>query len=150
MIPLPLGGPDDIATMYTDASKTGWGAILFYRGRAHVLAGSWSQAERLQSINILELTAIRNALTLLDVDRVCPHADTENPLKIRLLIDNTSALTWFANTRSRVYRANEILKQIADQLGTGRHKYRVVEAHYVESSLNRADGISRIQWTQAI
>ena len=68
------------ATLYTDASKTGWGAVL--DGRKTF--GGWNEIEKEQHINYLELKAVYFGLRSLCNNRNHDH--------VRLMIDNTTAV----------------------------------------------------------
>ncbi|CAM4649880.1 unnamed protein product [Leuciscus chuanchicus] len=54
-----LGTSSGVRMVSTDASNSGWGALL--EGRP--LFGLWSKREKLQHINCLEMLAVHNALT---------------------------------------------------------------------------------------
>ena len=67
--------------LQTDASTSGWGAYIGNR----VLQGQWSDAERLQHINLLEMKAV--LLACHSLSRLIQHKT------VLCLIDNTTAVT---------------------------------------------------------
>ncbi|XP_059615632.1 uncharacterized protein LOC132261098 [Phlebotomus argentipes] len=78
----PIRNPHYDLTIFTDASKSGWGAA--YKGeRAH---GSWKEEEKDLSINFLELTAAFFGLKC--------FADRYKDSQILLRIDNTTAISY--------------------------------------------------------
>lgn len=70
-------------TIYTDASKTGWGAYIENNEKTH---GWWSNSESKENINFLELKAIYYALKSLG-------RNFKN-LNILLRVDNTTAISY--------------------------------------------------------
>ena len=78
--------------LYTDASDVGWGATI--AGGA-ATAGIWSQSESLKHINVLELLAIKLALSSL--------LNVRTGIHVQILCDNTTAanyITAMGGTRS--------------------------------------------------
>lgn len=78
----PIRYPAFDLEIFTDASKTGWGAACNGE-RAH---GFWSKSEKLESINVLELTAVFFGLKC--------FAKNKKDCQILLRIDNTTAISY--------------------------------------------------------
>ena len=73
-------------SLYTDASKSGWGAALVRSGKVvQQSSGKWSCSESLQHINILELTAVKFGLLSLE---------SFLSKEINVYSDNTSAISY--------------------------------------------------------
>lgn len=84
------------AVLYTDASKTGWGAVL----EDTKTSGGWTEFEKDQHINYLELKAVYFGLKALCAKSKCKH--------IRLMSDNTTAVHNINNMgtiKSKLYNA---------------------------------------------
>ena len=99
--PLPVA-----LTIYTDASKSGWGATC----GSISTSGYWLEQEWLDAdINVLELTAAKFAL--FSFEKEINHAVSDGVLcdrhphtHLRLMLDNTTAIAYinhFGGTRSR-------------------------------------------------
>jgi hypothetical protein len=119
-------------TLYTDASDTGWGVVVFY-----VQDGTETQAESQESINVRELRALRIGLRIL-VDVF--NASAKSPIVVSAFIDNTSALQWYKKGHSRSFVANGVLNDCQREFD------RVVVIRflqYVASAANFADAPSR-------
>ena len=71
------------AVLYTDASKTGWGAQI---EQGINTCGIWSKSESTRHINYLELSAVDLALSSLFNNRSDIH--------IRVMSDNTTAVSY--------------------------------------------------------
>ena len=54
----PFTPPAPSMTIFTDASNTGWGAVL----KSNQIQGSWGEKEKGRHINILEMQAVQNTL----------------------------------------------------------------------------------------
>ncbi|CAM4558259.1 unnamed protein product [Leuciscus chuanchicus] len=76
-----LGTSSRVRMVSTDASTSGWGALL--EGRPFF--GLWSEREKLQHINCLEMLAVHNALT-----RFCPHIKDQH---VVVRLDNTAVVS---------------------------------------------------------
>lgn len=120
-------------TLFTDASLSGWGAYLITDdGEVRIIADSWQQGVT-RHINILEIWAVRNALT--------KFADTLKGCKVQLFIDNTTALTAVEKQRSRCFILNQValdIQDIAVQFDLD------ITVEYVPSADNLADAPSRM------
>ena len=72
---VPLDIPSPTATLYTDASSTGWGAYL----AGQTLSGEWSGDHLLEHINVLEMRAVLLAIegfrTSLQGQMICLATD---------------------------------------------------------------------------
>ena len=91
-------------TIFTDASKIGWGAKL-ENGRS--TGGIWSKNESANHINALELLAVKFSLMSLLHERHNTH--------IRIMSDNTTAVTYINEMGGcKSHQCNEIAKEIWD------------------------------------
>lgn len=122
------------ATLYTDASLSGWGAVLFINNSVHVLADSWSpHLAPSRHINELEAWAIRNALQGFE------HFLANS--SITLFVDNTTCVTALQRGLSRNFIVNTVAGW-ADQFC---HRLSArINVSYIASSENLADAPSRI------
>lgn len=117
--------------IYTDASKSGWGAVCDVR-RAH---GAWSAKERELHINYLELLAAFLGLKSL--------ANNEVNCLILLRIDNTTAISYI-NRMGGIQFSH--LNNIARQIWQWCEKRNIyIFASYVNTKENRADPESRVK-----
>ena len=126
--------PPISAKLYTDASGTGMGAVLLLDdGTSRIYARPWSLREQKLHINILEATAVYEALSHLDL-----------PQSFDLLVDNTTVIYTVKKTRSRSFLLNKIIQRITLHQKFG----SIASITYVESKNNWADGPSR--WFEEI
>ena len=87
-------------TIYTDASKLGWGA----KDHIQSTGGQWTSDEIIKHINVLELKAAFFGISALK-DKKYKHA--------RIMIDNTTAVAYINKMGGTVSQeCNEIAKQI--------------------------------------
>ncbi len=130
---------DETATMYTDASESGWGVVIldFLHQPIRIFAGAWSQEERRQHINHLELRALRIGGRLL---REIPRPN-QTAVGLNVFVDNTTALSWAKRSRAPNFSANQLALQINDELE--RANIRLISINYVQSAFNIADEPSR-------
>ena len=82
---VPLAPPSPIATMYTDASSVGWGAVF----QTHSAAGEWDPQQAREHINILEMRAV--LLALIALAEYLRHKD------IVLASDNSTVVAYLRN-----------------------------------------------------
>ncbi|XP_018375483.1 PREDICTED: uncharacterized protein LOC108769154 [Trachymyrmex cornetzi] len=88
-------------TIYTDASMTGWGAVL----GSKKIHGFWNKTEREQHINFLELKAIQLALKNFEIE-----LGNSNVL---LKVDNTTAISYINKMGGVKYQKfNHLAKEI--------------------------------------
>ena len=126
----------DVAfTLFTDASLTGYGAVLIDNStqKIHITAGMWFAPE---NIAVLEARALHHGLTLLE-----GIGDRAQNARVDVFIDNTTVLYSYQKRISRNFLINSILLRcfaiIADiQLH--------VNLAYVKSEDNIADDPSRL------
>jgi hypothetical protein len=86
-LPRPWTGPPQRATITTDASPKGWGAVLNQGEQQSFAYGRWSVLQRTMTSNAKELTAVRMAL-----QRWRRQLDTLAPLQVALESDNTTTV----------------------------------------------------------
>ena len=92
------GEPDQV--LFTDASTEGWGAHV----GAQATGGRWTQGEKEQHINVLELKAIEFALKSL--------CDSNQTL-VKVFTDNTTALAYVRNQGGvKSPQCNEVAQDI--------------------------------------
>lgn len=80
-----IGHPKPDVVINTDASKVGWGAKV---SQGEETAGIWSKSESANHINILELLAIRFALSSLLSSKCSIH--------VKIMCDNTTAVNYIS------------------------------------------------------
>ncbi|XDV17738.1 hypothetical protein PO909_023557 [Leuciscus waleckii] len=117
-----LGTSPSVRVVSTDASTSGWGALL--EGRPFF--GQWSEREKLLHINCLEMLAVDNALT-----RFCPQIRGHHVL---VRSDNMSVVVYInhqGGIRSRtLHRLTERL------LVWAQHNLRSLRAAHMPGHLN--------------
>jgi hypothetical protein len=129
---------DATTTIYTDASESGWGVVIldFKNRPMRIFAGRWTRTEASESINMLELRAVRIAIRILNKLK-----SSEETIAVDFMIDNTSARCWAIKARAKRFCANELALQIHDEL---KHSHiQMKSINYVKSDQNIADGPSR-------
>jgi hypothetical protein len=121
------------ASLFTDSSSEGFGAILFTAlGRTEILAGSWNA--RLVERHINE----KEALCLLRALKVMDFSDVNN---IVVWIDNTTALFSIRKGDSRSFPISRIVTRIwANPVWP-----KITRIEYINTKLNLADLPSRLQ-----
>lgn len=129
--PSPQG--DKGAVLYTDASTSGLGALLFFAtGEISILARQWTETERARHININEAVALHEALSTFKPQlREVTHIDVR--------IDNTTVQAALRNSHSRSYWLNNWVLHILRSA----QWQKVRSVAYVKSASNLADLPSR-------
>lgn len=130
------GGHQPMNVMYTDASKSGWGAIIFMGTAVHIAAGPWQAAES-RPIHLLEAHAVQLAL-----GAFAPRLVVDpNPITIN--IDNTTVIGALVARRSRQYLLNCFIRRIRE------HPVfpKIAIIQYVHTKMNKADVFSRLYET---
>eukprot|EP00744_Colponema_vietnamica_P002292 GILI01003623.1.p1 GENE.GILI01003623.1~~GILI01003623.1.p1 ORF type:complete len:807 (-),score=18.69 GILI01003623.1:623-2758(-) len=128
-----LSTPHAHVTLFTDASKEGWGAVFVDDiNRMRVIGSRWSNLEKQNHINILEGEAVHRAINQLDL---VEHFGKE----IRLYVDNTSVQQSMSkgNTRS------DNLAPVIDRCVSVLQNFSTVRIGYITSKDNPADFASR-------
>lgn len=113
-------------TLVTDASSSGWGAIL-YADEVCVAAGPWSTSLLGKDIAVLEMLAVQWGWQRLVAHKV------QQDVRIHLVIDNTTVINVLKNGRSRGFLLNAIARSMP----------QFASVRYVTSKDNTADGLSR-------
>lgn len=121
------------AALFTDASKYGFGFVLFYNGHVQSWGGRWPQHYAAWPIVELEALALLLALRLLRLDESNIHFD--------MFVDNTSVIGVLHKRRSPSYFLNLIVVALSDLLRSKNWVIRNVQ--YVTSETNIADPPSR-------
>ena len=123
-------------TIYTDASLSGFGGVIFGRGDEPdiVIAGTWGKCS--DHINVLEMRAVREVLA---------RWENAGPATVKLYVDNTSVLGQLRRGAARNFKANEELVRI--RRIASRKNIEIVEIAYVLSLENPADSPSRANRT---
>jgi len=131
--------PEAHATMYTDASDSGWGVVILDFGSRpiRVFAGQWSPEERRMHINVKELSALRIGIRTLSTLK----AKQEDVVGIRIFVDNTTARAWAIRKRAPNFLANTIAGDIGAEAELS--NIRITSIEYVKSERNIADKPSR-------
>ena len=126
----PIHQKEPSSTLTSDASGTGWGAVL----QDKTVKGKWTSSEMKDHINIKELKAIKLGLMILakDITNSC----------ILVQSDNTTALAYIKNRGgTRVTELNKLTREIwmwALQRGI------YLKTQFIPGTLNKqADALSR-------
>jgi hypothetical protein len=120
------------ATLFTDASLGGFGAVLFGSSGTYIFAGKWEPSETSLHIHILEAKALRLAMQHFELSIMdCGH--------IQVFIDNTSLLFALRRTHSNSFILNNEIRKIFGCIAF----QCVGSVQYVPSAFNAADGPSR-------
>lgn len=131
--PDPVHNRDLSATIFTDASNTGLGVVLFSQtGEIAITARRWSSSEQALNINVKEALALRYALHSLDLKKYG---------SLEIFIDNTAALGALRKTHSGSWELNAQVLAIMEAPDWP----KVSAISYVKSALNHADLPSRLQ-----
>jgi hypothetical protein len=134
-----------VATLTTDASASGFGAVFRCGDIMRITCGKWNAENAQLHINLKELMAVRFGVE--DMMRACCGQGQLSPSSTRLniVVDNTSVIGRINNTMGnklpnrsyQAYREVERIKVIARQFA---------ECHttYIKSASNEADYWSRV------
>lgn len=130
--------PSTSATMYTDASESGWGIVIVdYAPRPiRIFGGRWSSSEAKLHINTLELRAVRIGLRIL--------SQLKSPFEsiaLQLFVDNTTARAWTRRGRAKQWQANQLAVHLCEHASS--NGIQLASVDYVRSHQNLADGPSR-------
>ena len=135
-----------VATLITDASLHGWGAILVSpRQQIFVAGAQWKEPKTAAQINELEGMALSNALGEFRV-----AFDGIDANFLRVVVDNTSVQHALRRTCTSSEAMAMALQPAVDIVENLQWPLTV---EYVESARNPADSISRgaePQWAQAL
>ena len=103
--------PNAHVTMFTDASLSGWGVVIFNYSDVpiRIFAGKWSETEKRESINVLELRALR-----IGVRTLASIKSSDEVLSVQTFIDNTSAMSWVKRKRAARYSTNQLALEVDD------------------------------------
>lgn len=128
--PIPITPPDPVRTIFTDASKEGWGGHM----ENLTASGKWSQSERLLHINRLELEAV--ALVLERFSENLPEGH------ILIRSDNTTVVALINNQGGT--HAPILSQRVEEILLWALQKNLLLSAKHVAGSNNiMADLLSR-------
>lgn len=121
--------------LYTDASESGFGAVLFQTdGEVFKLSGRWSPLEASRRIEELEALAVTRALLF--------FGESLRNGQLTLRVDNTSVLHSVRKGYSRSYNLDKHIQETLRCLKD--LQVDVVSVDYVPSAQNLADGPSRV------
>lgn len=134
--------PSEI-TLFSDASKDGFGAVLFQTGSGgyeefgkkeatEVFAGTWTDEERNLRIHILEARALAAAL-----QHFKPLLRNK---VVQAYVDNTSVLQSWRKTHSKSLSLNLEMQRVQEAASEANI---TLQAEYVPTKHNLADGPSR-------
>lgn len=135
---------DETILICTDASLTGWGAIVFYKHESWAFGDAWTGttanviANKTASINWLELHTVMLTLQQLGVS----HPQLCAKRHIRLLVDNTAAMHCLRKNESKSFFMNKTVGDIDKWLQA--HDCAFAQVAYVNTKRNPADYFSRI------
>lgn len=130
--------PSTTATMYTDASETGWGVVVLnFKDRPiRIFAGAWTEKEAKQSINVLELRALR-----IGIRKLADTKAASDTVALHGFIDNTTARAWALKRRAPKWSANALTLELHDEMEKA--GIQLASLEYVKSADNFADRPSR-------
>ena len=117
------------ATLFIDASKSGWGGILNRRACVH---GIWTKAQSAQHITYLELLGVFRSVAAL-----LPRLKRRRCL---LFVDNMAVVYIIRNFSSR---APLLMALLRDLCGMCENANTILECHWVPTDRNPADEPSR-------
>lgn len=122
------------AVLYTDASTSGWGAVLFTPEGVYIIGEPWPASFNVQNnINELELRAL-----ILAMDRFSHHLSGRS---VHIYIDNTTALAVVARGRSKSFTLSMLVERLNDKLA--RWNVDIDGLDWIASEMNPADSPSR-------
>lgn len=98
----PITRKDPTLTLYSDSSKTGWGGVNVTHN-THT-NGLWSEQEKLEHINILELKAALLTIKALAAEMQNAH--------IQIFMDNTVAISYVNKFGGKMSALHSIAKEI--------------------------------------
>ena len=132
--PIPSPNGRKSFTLWTDASRVGWGAVLIDNNtqQTWVVASRWSKTELQMHINVLEAIAVEKALqrfTEIDGAAIFPR------------IDNTSVVHSVRKGYSKSEELNEVIRRVQEICV--KRKILFAAPQYVRSADNLADSWSR-------
>jgi hypothetical protein len=122
---------------YTDASLTGWGAVIFDGPHTTILAGRWSDVEAKLHINQLEMIAIQRFAQQYEPMDSQPDV----PRYVWLYVDNTSAGSWARKRKAKAFRPSKLIMSL-EHIKLKRNLI-FERVDYVASGNNPADAPSR-------
>ena len=119
-------------TMFTDASLSGFGAVLVSdKGDVQTFSGRWADLAVSGDINYLEMRALTLAA------RHWPHLSKSRSLQI--VMDNSSCLSTLKKGSAYSFNLNKALREALGALPSA----VPITIAYISSSLNPADALSR-------
>lgn len=129
----PRSGSRGSVTIYTDASKKGWGAVLFTQCGEMKVAGAPWQGDDVYEVNKMETKAVVNAFAAFQA--VIPDG-----VLVDLRVDNTSVEAAVNKQNTKSEGMALALREAVDDALRRRWKVR---ARYINTRDNPADPISR-------
>jgi hypothetical protein len=132
---VPEAGEERVATLFTDASIVGWGAILVLPTQQLSAAGDrWHSTYTSDDINHLEAWAVCYAVEDFS-DKIMEACNV-----LRVVVDNTSVRSSIISGSSKSEQLAEAVSACIDRL---KALQMPVTVEYISSKLNPADGVSR-------
>jgi len=126
----------EAATLFTDASLDGWGAVLcLSSGEVHATGERWTNEETTLDISVLECFGVRNG-----IEAFYDNLVSVGRLEIR--VDNSSTEAGLRRGVARAENLNAALGLVLDTLAKELPSCRV-SVGYVPTKDNPADGPSR-------
>ena len=125
--------PAQPATLFVDASTTGWGGLLTHSGRVYSIGHRWTEPHTHREINTLEVRA-----ALLAIQHFLPQLQD---VPIILKSDNTTALATLRHRRSHNFQRNQIVSSLFRTLRSCRSS--LLSCEYISTHENPADPLSR-------
>jgi len=131
-----LPDTDSSFILCTDASLTGWGAVLFnmISGEINALGGKWTRTYEPKDINTLEMRAVEEGAGAF---RDILNSKSINGLD--LLVDNTSTMYTLRKGHSSKYDLNAALRRTLRSLPPSLS----IRVGYIDTAHNPADSLSR-------
>lgn len=131
--PVAAGQPP---VLYTDASKSGWGAVFQQADCCKTLAGRWRRDQTVLPIHVLELQAVLSSITTLWSSTGPPSCRL-----VHLFTDSTAVFFMLRRWTTRDLKCLPLLQAVSEQLFRLQLQLTV---SWVPSDCNPADRPSRL------
>lgn len=103
--------------LVTDASVTGFGGALFFRGRVETYSGRWPTTRRCDDINALEMSAVEKCASHFQgILAQIYEAESANPPSLVVLVDNSSTMHVLRKGHAREFEFNEATEKALSAL----------------------------------
>ena len=125
--------------MFTDASLSGWGAVIIIGTRVYECQGRWPGIHTPKDIARLEIQAIAQALTH------CINTNLHLPPHLLIAVDSTTAANVIHKGHSLAFTCNSALMQVYQCLHA--LNIQTLAIAYIHTAQNPADELSRFDFS---